>query len=177
MDVFISASVFGGVALTVGLALFLRKAARRTSSLPVTSEWIDELSIERYRPMVRLLEQDDLQYLRSQPGFTPGMLRKLRVQRCELFREYLRCLDDDFARVCAALKIVMLQSKSDRPDLATALLRHQILFAAGSLSIRMRLVFFRMGFCGVDVSGLVKNFDTLRLELKILVPTPSAIPA
>ena len=176
MDVVIGTAVLGGAALTVGSGLFL-KAALRTGSLPVTAEWIDELSIERYRPMLRLLEEEDLEYLRSQPGFTPAMLRKLRAQRCQLFRGYLRCLDVDFARVCAALKIVMLQSKRDRPDLASALFRQQILFTAGSISIQLRLFLYRLGFCGVDVSGLVKNFDMLRLELKSLVPVHSGAAA
>ena len=53
--------------------------------LPVTAEWIDELSIERYRPMMRLLDSGDIEFLRAQPGFTPKMVTKLRAQRCQIF--------------------------------------------------------------------------------------------
>jgi hypothetical protein len=177
MEVVIATSIVGGAAVLSGVALFFRKIASRTGSLPVTAEWIDELSIERYRPMLRLLEEGDLEYLRKQPGFTPRMLTRLRVQRCQLFRDYLRCLDTDFGRVCAALKLVMLQSKQDRPDLAGALLRHQIQFAAGVIGVQFRLLLYRWGVCGVDVSGLVQNFDMLRLELRTLVPSASAMTA
>jgi hypothetical protein len=167
----------GGAAVLSGIALLFRKMTSRAGTLPVTAEWIDELSIERYRPMMRLLEEGDLEYLRKQPGFTPRMLTKLRIQRCALFRDYLHCLNADFGRVCAALKLVMLQSQQDRPDLAGALLSHQIQFAAGILGVHFRLLLYRWGFCGVDVSSLVQNFDMLRLELRTLVPSASAMTA
>src|SRR5689334_20520157 len=101
------------VAVTAALAallLLIRKIAVSGGSLPVTAEWIDELSIERYRPMMRLLDSADLAFLKAQPGFTPRMATKLRIQRAQIFRGYLRCLCSDFSRVCAAIKILMLQS-------------------------------------------------------------------
>jgi len=177
MNAGIAISIVGGAVVLSGIALLFRKMAFRSGSLPVTAEWIDELSIERYRPMMRLLEEGDLEYLRQQPGFTPRMLTKLRIQRCQLFRDYLHCLDADFSRVCAALKLVMLQSQKDRPDLAGALLRHQIQFAAGILGVQFRLLLYRWGFCGVDVTNLVQNFDMLRMELRTLVPSASAMTA
>src|SRR5690349_16597360 len=130
-------------ALFIGaLVVLVRKAVAPGANLPVTAEWIDELSVDRYRPMLRLLDGDDLEFLRTQPGFSPRMAAKLRSQRCQIFRGYLRCLNADFSRVCAAIKIVMLQSRRDRPDLATALIRHQMLFAAGMLIVHCRLVLF-----------------------------------
>src|SRR6266404_2246135 len=106
------------------LALFklLRSMAAAGRSLPVTAEWIDELSVERYRPMMRLLDGADLDFLRSQPGFTPQAAAKLRIQRCQIFRGYLRALSTDFGRISGAIKILMLHSRRDRPDLATVLM-------------------------------------------------------
>ena len=159
------------------LFLLVRKLAFQGSNLPVTAEWIDELSIERYRPMMRLLDGEDVAFLRSQPGFTPKMATKLRQQRCQIFRGYLRCLNNDFGRVCSAIKLVMLQSKHDRPDLATALIRHQAMFACGMMLVYCRLTLYRWGVCGVDVAGLVKIFDVMRLELRTLVPAAVAMGA
>jgi hypothetical protein len=158
------------------LALFvvIRKIGFAGSDLPVTAEWIDELSIERYRPMARLLDGGDMEFLRSQPGFTPEILNKLRSQRCQIFRGYLRCLQSDFGRVCSAIKLVMLQSRHDRPDLAAALVRHQLMFATGMIMVYCRLALFQWGLCGVDVAGLVKSFDWMRLELRTLIP--AAVP-
>jgi hypothetical protein len=149
--------------------MLLRKVAA-SGSLPLTAEWIDELSVERYRPMIRLLDGEDLEFLRSQPGFTPKMEAKLRTQRCQIFRGYLRCLNADFGRVCAALKILMLQSRNDRPDLAAALMRYQATFVLAMCMVQCRLVLYRWGVCAVDVTGLVDVFDKMRLELRTLVP-------
>ena len=170
MEYVLAISIVTFLALAVALFLLVRKLTFNGSSLPLTAEWIDELSIERYRPMMRLLDGADLEFLRSQPGFTPRMATKLRIQRCQIFRGYLRCLNGDFQRVCAAIKILMLQSRQDRPDLAGLLVQQQMRFACEMGLVYFRLVLYRSGVCGVDVTGLVKNFDLMRLELRSLVP-------
>jgi hypothetical protein len=170
MELVIGISVVTCLALGLVLPLLLRRVAVSGASLPVTSEWIDELSVERYRPMIRLLDSEDLEFLRSQPGFTPKMATKLRIQRCQIFLEYLRCLNNDFARVSAAIKVLMLQSRNDRPDLAAALVRHQATFICGMAVVKFRLGLYRWGLCGVDVTNLVQVFDTMRLQLRTLLP-------
>jgi hypothetical protein len=64
----------------------------------------------------------------------------------------------------------MAQSEQDRPDLAAILVRHQFLFDSGVLAMQFRLVLYRAGICGVDVTALVHTFDVMRLELRHLVP-------
>lgn len=170
MEYVLAISIVTFLALAVALFLLVRKLTFNGSSLPLTAEWIDELSIERYRPMMRLLDGADVEFLKSQPGFTPRMAAKLRIQRCQIFRGYLRCLNSDFQRVCAAIKILMLQSREDRPDLAGLLVQQQMRFACGMGLVQSRLFLYRWGICGVDVMSLVKNFDLMRLELRSLVP-------
>jgi hypothetical protein len=177
MDLLIAATFVTGLALALALFLLLRKMAFHAGTLPVTAEWIDELSIERYRPMMRLLDGTDVAFLRTQPGFTPRMAAKLRQERCRIFRGYLRCLDSDFSQVCFATKLVMLQSKHDRPDLAAALIRHQVMFALGMMLVYFRLALYRWGICGVDVASLVNIFDVMRIELRTLVPSAVAMNA
>jgi hypothetical protein len=177
MEFLIIGLLMAGFGLAVALFLLVRKMAVESGSLPVTAEWIDELSIERYRPMMRLLDGGDIAFLRTQPGFTPSMASKLRQQRSKLFRGYLNCLTGDFSRVCSAIKLVMLHSQYDRPDLATALIRHQVMFGMGMLAVYFRLALYRWGLCGVDVAGLVNIFDVMRLELRTLVPSTAAMGA
>src|SRR5215471_19460116 len=136
MELMIGISVATCLALLLALRLLIRKFAVTGGKLPLTAEWIDELSIERYRPMMRLLDGEDLNFLRSQPGFTPRMATKLRIQRCQIFRGYLRCLNADFSRVCAAMKVLMVQSRNDRPDLAIALVRNQLSFTCTMLIVQ-----------------------------------------
>ena len=161
--VFLAAPILATVAM-------LRRLDSADRCLPVTAEWIDELSTDRYRPMMRLLDSGDIEFLRSQAGFTSKMESKLRAQRCQIFRGYLRCLDMDFQRVCTALKLVLLHSEQDRPDLSAVLVHHQIMFATGLLTARFRLLLYRWGICTVDVTALVQIFDVMRIELRTLVP-------
>jgi hypothetical protein len=98
------------------------------------------------------------------------MEAKLRAQRCQIFRGYLRCLDMDFQRVCMALKLVLLHSEQDRPDLSALLVHHRIMFATGLLAARFRLFLYRWGICTVDVTSLLRIFDVMRIELRTLVP-------
>ena len=171
MELAIVISIIVCLVLALTLPLLVRKVAVSGGSMPVTAEWIDELSIERYRPMIRLLDGGDLEFLRSQPGFTSAMASKLRVQRCQIFKGYLRCLEGDFSRVCGAIKVLMLQSRNDRPDLAAALVRHQATFLWGMSVVQVRLLLYRWGVCAVDVTRLVELFDTMRLELRTMVPS------
>ena len=91
-------------------------------------------------------------FLRAQPGFTARMATEFRMQRCRAFREYLRQMDDDFKRICMALKILVVQSKRDRGDLTSVLMRRQISFAYGMMMVRFQLVLYRYGFWTVDVT-------------------------
>ncbi len=158
--------------MVIALILLIRRLAVAGGRLPVTAEWIDDLSTERYRPMLRLLDNHDIECLRSCAGFTPQMASALRAQRCLIFRAYMRSLSQDFGRVCAALKIVMVQSRRDRPDLAAALVSTQARFVVLSAGISARLVLFRLGICSVDADELLRAFDCLRLELRTLIPSP-----
>ncbi len=164
--------------IAVSLALVVRCHFRgRGVGLPVTVEWIEELTPERYRPMLRLLSSEDILFLRSQPACTPTMLARFRRQRCEVFRRYLRLLEGDFRRVAMALRFLMVQSGRDRPDLASALILSQFRFAASMFKIETRVLLYRWGLGDVDISGLLAIFDSMRIELRTLVPVAVASPA
>jgi hypothetical protein len=162
------------VALIVGIGALVRMLSSTDRSLPVTAEWIDDLSTDRYRPMMRLLDSRDIEFLRSQAGYTPEMESKMRAQRCQIYRGYLRCLETDFQRVCTALKLVLVQSEQDRPDLSSVLLHNQILFATGLLAVHFRLLLYGWGIGTVDADGVMRIFDGMAFELRHLVP--SAMP-
>jgi hypothetical protein len=167
---FVAASALIGISLGVCLWLFVRRGRLTAGRLPVTTDWLDDLSTERYGPMLRLLDEQDLRFLTEQPGFTPRMAAEFRAQRCRIFRGYLRSMQVDFGRICTALKLVMMQSPQDRPDLASALVRGQITFAWGSAAVQCHLWLYSWGLGQVEVAGLVKVFDGMRLELRTFVP-------
>ena len=139
-------------------------------SCPQSVEWIDEIPADRYRPMARLLDSADFEFLRTQPGITRRQIVSIRHQRCRIFRGYLRSLNADFGRVTMALKLLIAESGEDRADLAKLLLRHQTLFACAMIRVQLRLLLYSCGLGQVDVSGLVTLFNGMRQELMTMVP-------
>jgi hypothetical protein len=165
------------VVLLVGGCWLLRSLTSQSGNLPVTATWIEDLSVERYRPMGRLLGNEDLAFLRTQPGFVPQMAHRLRAARVRIFRDYLGQLERDFRQVSMALKLILVHSGDDRPDLASALLRQQMHFEFALAVARGRLMLYRCGFSGADVSDLVGSFDSMRTELQRLVPASADLQA
>src|SRR2546421_261833 len=94
----------------------------RSTGMIASREWIEEIAADRYRPMMRILDHGEFEFLRLQPGMTSRQIVRIRIQRCRIFRGYLRLLDADFRRVCGALKLVIAESGEDRSDLARVLL-------------------------------------------------------
>jgi hypothetical protein len=158
-------------------ALLARRIGSGSESLPVTTEWLDDLSDDRYRPMLRLLNEADFRYLRTQHGYSPAIERKLRCQRVDVFRAYLRTLESDYKRVCLGLKVMLVQSEHDRADLAADLIHRQVTFAVAMMHVQLRLHLFAWGLATVDAADLIRMFDGMRLELKTLVPMASPIAA
>ena len=164
------------VCLIIAAAILYRRLSAPTS-LPVTAAWIDELSVGRYEPMKRLLAPEELEFVRAHPRCTPGKAAEFRRERCRLFESYLHCLHADFQRVSMALKIIMVQSRYDRPDLAALLIRTERAFVLGLMMVYVRVLLYRLGIGTVEVGGLLKVFETARLELRSLVPVQAGIAA
>jgi hypothetical protein len=128
------------------------------TAVTIFPQWLDELSMDRYRPMLRLLSAEDFQFLRTQPGFTPRMATEVRIQRCRIFHGYLRALESDFAIICAILAFVMP---------GTDLRRYRMLFALGVAAVRVRVWLYRWGLGAVDTSGIVQLFEMVRKKLRV----------
>jgi hypothetical protein len=152
------------------LALLLRKIASPEVDLILWDTWIDELSVDHYRPMMRILDIKDFDVCRGKPGFSRRRLMQLRFSRCRIFRIYLGLLQTDFQRICMAIKILMVDSDQDRPDLAATLLKTQARFAVGLAMVHVHLSFYLLGLGSVSIAPLLNCFDGVRLELQRLAP-------
>jgi hypothetical protein len=121
----------------------------------VTAEWLADLSPDRYRPMFRLLDESDWQFLRGQHGYRAEMEKSLRRQRVQLFRAYLRMLEADFHRLCGAFDGALTEDLAQR----------QAAFTWRMMMIRARLFLYEKGLARVDASRLVNLFGEIRLQL------------
>lgn len=151
------------------LGLIVRRLS--TSRIPpVTPEWIDRLSVDRYRPMLRLFDESDLQFVGSRSGFHSRAAADWRARRSRIFRGYLESLRHDFQRTCSALQHLLRDSNCGRPELASALVRAQIRFALGVAVVQVRVALYRLGAARVDARSLVKLFEGVRAQLGALIP-------
>ena len=156
------------------LLLYFQYRAVRRRTRTLNADWLYQLSVDRYRPMLRLLDDHDFRLLRSQPGFTADMVKRVRLQRCQIFRQYLAALNSDFKQVVRAVNLLSAQSQQDRPDPGRLLLCMQILFALGIALAHVRLVFYRWGLARVDITSLVGMFDLVRQRLREFEPVESS---
>ena len=177
MYIILGSAAFICLAVTAALVFVFRRLIAGPKTLPVSVDWISDLSAARYRPMQRLLSEEDYTFLASQTGCDRRLLRRMRSERRRLFRGYLACLGCDFGRVCAALKLLMVYSAHDRPDLAGLVYKQQALFALGILGVQWQLALHACGVGTVDVRGLVRAMEFMRLELRQMVPVENALAA
>lgn len=122
----------------------------------------------RYRPMVRLLADEDALFVSS----NKAMVRKLRTERRRIFRSYLDCLTKDYGRLLNGVRLSMVRSGVDRPDLAQALAKNQISFTIALCRIEFRLLLHQVGIGKVDVTGLVDAMDALCTQVSFLTQAP-----
>jgi hypothetical protein len=167
-----------GVFVLLGFtfAVLFRRLSSTRPKMAVTGNCI--FAASRYKPLDRLLDPLDYRFLQSQTAYSRRIVRRLRGQRIEIFRGYLRCLARDFSRVSSALKLMMVQSSVDRSALAALLLKQRIVFSVHMMSIEASLVLYSLGLSvpTVDVQRLVDALDAMRVQLQALAaaPQPSA---
>ncbi|HEX4275626.1 MAG TPA: hypothetical protein VHZ74_09745 [Bryobacteraceae bacterium] len=148
----------------IGLDFFLKLRALQSREMSTVSL----LTADRYRPMLRLLSDDDLAIVAADNKLKKSM----RAKRRTLFRGYLRCLTRDYASLLAGVRDAMVRSGVDRPDLARALARNRVLFALAICKVEFRLLLHATGAGTVDISGLVDALETLRSQVSVMAASP-----
>jgi hypothetical protein len=139
-------------------------------------DWINDVSPERYLPMLRLLDDEDFRFLKLQPGFTPQMAARVRTQRYRCFSAYLDRLRADFERIATAIAYILAHADSDRPALAAALVRARVSFAWGFVVAHIRAYLWNLGYETMNNTPLLDLFKGLRDELQALMPKPAPEP-
>ncbi len=157
-----AASLLVFAVITV-LAVRLRVANASESLDP---KWLDEFSVLRYRPMERLLSEEDFRFLEAQPGYRPEIGRRLRRDRRRIFRGYQRRLIHEFNRLHLAARQMVLYAPQDRSDLALVLIQQRILFGWAILKVDVHLFLHWLGLGAVDATGLVRALDSMRIQIR-----------
>ena len=165
------AGMLGVIAVgAFALQFFMRLRAMEGAGASVRNTAAPVNVAGRYRPMLRLLADEDFGFVAG----NPKLLRALRSERHRIFRSYLSCLTREYGRLLAGIRLVMVQSRVDRPDLARALAKNRLLFTLAICRIEYRLAMQSLGLGKVDISAVVESFDRLRESAVALQALPSA---
>lgn len=165
MDPSITVGVAVGLFTAVTFLLLFRKLVSTERLASIDAEWLNRYSVEKYRPMERLLSEEDYRFLKAHRSCDQRIIRKLRTERWGIFRAYLKCMRRDFSRLEAAARLYMVNSPEDRPDLAKALLKRRMTFTCRLAMVECGLVLHHFGLGTVDVRDLVGSMDSMHRHL------------
>jgi hypothetical protein len=173
VNIFMVVALLSLAPIGVALILLYRSlASRQNGEVPMDQSLV--LAPGKYRPMERLLLEEDFRFLSSQPGFSARLGRRFRTERRRVFRAYLRSLSMDFGRVSKACQMLVIHAAEDRGDLAKGIIRQRLLFALGIFAVEGRLLLHAAGVGTVDVHGLVVSLETMQAQIQVLLTPPQA---
>ena len=162
------------VVLAAVLGLLMRSLARQNNSHQNLDQWslgwLEEFSASTYRPMTRLLSEDDFRFLSKQAGYTPEIGKRLRKERRLVFRAYLRNLIRDFNRLYSGAAMLIVYSETDRPELASSLLLIRANFYYALSLVQVRLVLHAVGLEMIDVTPMLQSLEFLQVKVRSLKP-------
>ena len=167
MDIFVYAVTLVCALLSGGfLLVFVRLSSRKDANSDLS--WLELFSMERYRPMARLLGNDDVKLLQAS-GASGRTIHKFRADRRRIFRGYLHDITRDFVRISNAIKIVSVRSQYDRPELAHFLMQQHVAFARALVTAQVRLALHTIGFDTLAASDVLHGLELMHTRLQSLM--------
>lgn len=172
----VTGSLFISGFAVVWLAMRLRAYRVEEGCSLAENSGSEAFSIAQYEPMNRLLAEEDLCFLASQPGYRPEIGKKFRKERRRVFRLYLHELASDFRKLHAQARAMVAESQEHQAELVTLLIRQQLTFWRAMAVIELRLVVHGVGLGRVDVRGLVEAFEAMHRDLlRFTGPAPASV--
>lgn len=151
--------------LTGLIWVLTRMILHRRSSAASVSDETDGFSLNRYQPMGRLMDEEDLVFLKSQPGYRAEMGERWKRERRRIFRLYLAELKADFRRLHAQARELVAVSGADSSALVEVLMKQQFTFMMAIAALEIRLALHWAGIGRVDVTPLIQLVEAMRVDL------------
>jgi len=154
------------VALLVAAALTLTRFSAPASdagrSYGSDTAFLDQFSVARYRPLLRLATRMDRAWLEQTHGKELASVYR-KIQR-SLLREYLKDLSRDVNRLYAILNARSAHARSDEGDISLALTEQQTTFALLIWGIEARLFVDVLMPRPLDIKPLVSALEALTAQ-------------
>jgi hypothetical protein len=147
----VAAVVAFGAALLGVILLSHRRLGAASKQQSIDWKRIQSFRGDYYRPLERLLVQEDYQFLERQPGYQPALADNLRAERREIFRAYLSNLERDFHQLHLVARTLVRDQEQDRPELVVALVKTGGQFRWNLVRIRVRLL---LQAANLDIAAL-----------------------
>ncbi len=151
--------------LTLLLWVLTRMILRRRSSTALGSDDTAGFSLDRYQPMGRLMAEEDLVFLKSQPGYRAEIGERWKRERRRIFRLYLAELKADFRRLHTHARELIAASGADSAPLLEVLMKQQFTFMMATTALEFRLALQWIGIGKVDITPLIQMVEAMRVDL------------
>jgi len=142
-------------------------------SRPEEDSPVQELCWKDYRPLERLLDPADFEFLRRR-GVSETKIKKMRAERRRIYRLCLRNLAYDFNQIHRGVNLVLIQSNVDRPELAAELAKQKLTFYRNLLTAEFRLTLNAFGMDRMPAIDLLQPLEVLQSHLQQLAVAGAA---
>lgn len=160
--------------LGAGVVAVIRKIRPCETCAETPADWLNDFSMERYRPMLRLAEDTmDPQWVSFQASLTPRQAEHYRTQRCRILRAYLQEINRDFERMMKAVSLLM---DPETPHVAFTMQRGRMSFSSELQAAHRQLALYARGAGSLELERLVVAFEATARELRHLL-APAALAA
>jgi len=155
-----------------GIAGWMRRRSRRTIDTEGDIEGETEgfaaqihFSLERYKPMERLLAADEFLFLTQMPGYRPEIGKRWKCERRRIFRMYLNELGTDFQTLHRRARTLIAESPEAGSVTVGLLVRQKYTFWRAMAITDIRLSLEGMGIGAVDPRPLLELVEAMRMDV------------
>jgi hypothetical protein len=135
-------------------------------------------TLARYEPLVRLLADDDTEFLRRQRN-CPQLTARWKRARVRIVRLYLSDLAADFRRLHAEARALVAEAPEQYSQLVGVLMRQQVTFWRVMADAELRLTLSWLGLEHIHLERiaarrLVEQIAAMQAEIaRTIVPLPA----
>lgn len=165
-----------GIAIAVVVPVLFR-LYRGCSIEEITPEWLETFSVSSYEPMEHLLSGEDFSFLKRQPGYDLGVLKRFRRDRLRIFRQYLNRMIRDFNRLQLAARVLIARSADDRSSLLKQLVSLRVRFTFAVIHAEFSYALCRLGCSTVAAYTLIARLEEMSAQLNALTAANAFNPA
>jgi hypothetical protein len=110
-----------------------------------TREWFESFDFSRYQALIQLFAPQDFEFLKSQPGYMPQLLARLRADRLAIAESYLNELQGDVRLLLNFANQASAGAGMDAGDFSAFLLKQELRFAVNIARLRCELALMKIG--------------------------------